>query len=49
VAPGTGLGLAIAKGLIEALGGAIWVTSPRPHRAADALPGTVIHIKVPLA
>jgi len=42
-APGTGLGLAIARGLIEAMGGAIDAISPRPDGGA----GTVIVLRLP--
>jgi two-component system sensor histidine kinase KdpD len=44
-APGTGLGLAIARGLTEAMGGAIDAVSPRP----DGTPGTVIVLRLPLS
>jgi len=49
VAPGTGLGLAIARGLVEAMGGGIAAQSPRPDRAADAAPGTIVTLRVPAA
>jgi two-component system sensor histidine kinase KdpD len=42
-APGTGLGLAIARGLIEAMGGAIDAMSPKPEGGA----GTVIVLRIP--
>jgi signal transduction histidine kinase len=40
---GTGLGLTIVKGIIEAHGGKIWITSPAPNNAK----GTVFHFTVP--
>jgi two-component system sensor histidine kinase KdpD len=49
VAPGTGLGLAIARGLLEAMGGAIEASSPRPDAPRDGMPGTIITLRVPLA
>jgi two-component system sensor histidine kinase KdpD len=49
VAPGTGLGLAIARGLLEAMGGAIEASSPRPDAARDGMPGTVITLRLPEA
>ena len=47
VAPGTGLGLAIARGLVEAMGGTIEATSPRPDAPREGLPGTVVTIRLP--
>ena len=44
-APGTGLGLAIARGLMEAMGGQIGATSPRP----GGLPGALISLQIPVA
>jgi two-component system sensor histidine kinase KdpD len=44
-APGTGLGLAIARGLVDAMGGAIDAISPRP----DGGVGTVIVLRLPRA
>ncbi len=45
-APGTGLGLAIARGMIEAMGGAIEAISPRPDAARDGSPGTIIALRL---
>ena len=49
VAPGTGLGLAIARGLMDAMSGAIEAVSPRPDAARDGSPGTLILITVDAA
>jgi two-component system sensor histidine kinase KdpD len=49
VGPGTGLGLAIARGLMEAMGGAIDAQSPRPDVPADGAPGTMITLTLPVA
>ncbi|MEJ1976808.1 MAG: ATP-binding protein [Acetobacteraceae bacterium] len=49
VLPGTGLGLAIARGMVEAMGGTIHATSPRPDAPAEGSPGTVITICLPAA
>ena len=48
-AAGTGLGLAIARGLIEAMGGAIEAASPTPDAPRDGQPGTVITLRIPAA
>lgn len=40
-APGTGLGLAVARGVTEAHGGQIWVTSSEEH-------GTTFHLSLPI-
>lgn len=48
-APGTGLGLAIARGLLEAMGGAIAAISPNPDAPRGGFPGTVMRITVPRA
>ncbi len=45
-APGTGLGLAIARGMIEAMGGAIEAISPRPDAARDGSPGTIVSLRL---
>ena len=47
VAPGTGLGLAIARGMVQAMGGSIVATSPRPDLPRDGAPGTVITLTLP--
>jgi two-component system sensor histidine kinase KdpD len=49
VAPGTGLGLAIARGLVEAMGGRIEATSPRPDLPRDGAPGTIVTIHLSAA
>jgi two-component system sensor histidine kinase KdpD len=49
VAPGTGLGLAIARGLMDAMGGSIDATSPRPGAPAGGPPGTVIALRLKIA
>jgi two-component system sensor histidine kinase KdpD len=49
VAPGTGLGLAIARGLMEAMGGAIDAESPRPGAPPDGPPGTVVTLRLAAA
>ncbi len=49
VPPGTGLGLAIARGLVEAVGGTVEASSPRPDAPADGAPGTIVSLRVPVA
>ncbi len=49
VAAGTGLGLAIARGLIEAMGGSVTATSPRPDLLPGEAPGTVVTLELPAA
>jgi two-component system sensor histidine kinase KdpD len=44
--PGTGLGLAIARGLTEAMGGAIEALSPRPDAPPGGPPGTEILLRL---
>ncbi|MCW8305544.1 DUF4118 domain-containing protein [Acidiphilium sp. PA] len=47
IAPGTGLGLAIARAFVDVMDGTITATSPRPDRPRDALPGTVVTLRLP--
>ena len=47
--PGSGLGLAIARAMVDAMGGTITATSPRPDLPRDGAAGLTITIDLPLA